>query len=288
MNWRLKCLAFHALDLIPGGDALHQWAQQHITGRYFRTIPASAVTDPQSGHLYHANNYRRLGRPGVALEFGAGGSLSTALLLSAAGATVYAYDIQRLANTERVNHVIRRFRELNVPGQWPEVRSMDDLQQHYRIHYRAPGDARATGLPPRSVDYIYSMSCLEHIPPADIEKILIECKRIASDDALLSFWIGYFDHYATADKSITRCNFYRYNDEQWRFWNPPRHFHNRLRHGDFEELFSGFEVLGNERIMTDERVLDDIPIDKKFAVYSKADLLTTMGKFLLAIPRPRH
>lgn len=281
MNWRLKCLAFRVLDIVPGGDALHAWAQRHVTSRYFRTLSDANI----ESHRYHVDNYLKLGRPGVALEFGAGGSLSAALMLSAAGATVHAYDIARLANVERINHVIRTYRARGLPGDWHEIASISELERRYRIRYVAPGDARATGLEAGSVDYMYSMSCLEHIPVDELPRILAELRRIASPDALLGFGIGYYDHYATADRSITKCNFYRYSDRQWRFWNPPRQHQNRLRHSDFEELFADFEVLDNVRILADESVLEGLEIDPKFARYGKRDLLTLSGRFLLR-PRP--
>jgi hypothetical protein len=129
------------------------------------------------------------------------------------------------------------------------------------------------------------MSCLEHIPAQDLPAILAELRRIASPDAMLGFGIGYYDHYATADRSITRCNFYRYSDRQWRFWNPDRQHQNRLRHSDFERLFSEFEILDNVRMFADDSVLEGLPIDPKFAGYSREDLLTVSGRFLL---RPRH
>jgi hypothetical protein len=277
MNWRLKCLAFRALDLVPGGDALHVWAQRHVTSRYFRTLSDANI----ESHRYHVDNYLKLGRTGVALEFGAGGSLSAALMLSAAGATVYAYDIARLANVERINHVIREYRARGMAGDWQELSTMDDLERRYRIRYVAPGDVMATGLPSGSVDYMYSMSCLEHIPVEQLRGVLAELCRIATHDAMLGFGIGYYDHYATADKSITRCNFYRYSDRQWRFWNPPRQHQNRLRHGDFEKLFADFDILDNVRMQADEDILEGLPIDRKFAAYSKSDLLTVSGRFLL-------
>lgn len=282
MNWRLKCLAFRALDLVPGGDGLHAWAQRRITSRYFRTLSDANI----ESHRYHVDNYLKLGRAGVALEFGAGGSLSAALMLSAAGATVYAYDIARLANVERINHVIRAYRARGLPGDWPELATMADLERLYRIRYVAPGDVSATGLAAGSVDYMYSMSCLEHIPVGSLPGVLAELRRIASPDATIGFGIGYYDHYATADKSITKCNFYRYSDRQWRFWNPPRHHQNRLRHGDFEKLFAGFEILDNVRMLADESVLDGLPIDDRFRGYGKPDLLTISGRFLLK-PAPR-
>ena len=281
MNWRLKCLAFRALDIVPGGDALHAWAQRHVTSRYFRTLSDANI----ESHRYHMDNYLKLGRTGTALEFGAGGSLSAALMLSAAGATVYAYDIARLANVERINHVIRGYRARGMAGEWPELATLDDLERLYRVRYVAPGDVMATGLPARSVDYMYSMSCLEHIPVEQLPGVLAELRRIASRDAMIGFGIGYYDHYATADRSITKCNFYRYSDRQWRFWNPPRQHQNRLRHSDFEKLFAGFEIIDNLRILADEHVLDGLPIDAKFRGYSRQDLLTVSGRFLL---RPRH
>ncbi len=277
MNWRLKCFALRALDVIPAGDTLHAWLQRHVTGRYFRRFTDGNL----NAHLYHVENYRKLGRPGTALEFGAGGSLSAALLLSAAGARVFTFDISRLAAVERINYMIGKYRERGLEGDWPDINSLDDLERLYNIHYMAPADVRATGLPPGSVDYFYSMSCLEHIPTEDIRKILAELRRIASPEALFGFGIGYYDHYATADKSISKCNFYRYSDRQWKRWNPPRHYHNRLRHGDFERLFKDFELLDNERILAPEGVLDGIRIDPKFSDYSRQDLLTVSGRFLM-------
>ena len=206
-------------------------------------------------------------------------------MLSAAGAMVYAYDVARLANVERINHVIRAYRTRGLPGDWTEIASIAELESRYRIHYVAPGDVRATGLPAGSVDYMYSMSCLEHIPVDELPGILAELRRIASPDALLGFGIGYYDHYATADRSISKCNFYRYNDQQWHFWNPPRQHQNRLRHSDFEKLFADFQILDNVRVLADESVLDGLEIDPKFARYGKRDLLTLSGRFLLR-PRP--
>jgi SAM-dependent methyltransferase len=265
------------LDIVPRGDALHALAQRYVTGRYFRRLSDANI----ESHRYHVNNYLRLGRPGVALEFGAGGSLSAALLLSAAGATVYAYDINRLASVERINHVIRAFRQRGLDGNWTELETFDELERRYRIRYVAPGDARATGLPAGSVDYFYSMSCLEHIPQDEIGEILAELRRIATPDALMGFGIGYYDHYATADKSISRCNFYRFSERAWRFWNPPRHYQNRLRHSDFERMFRAYPVLDNQRMMADESLLTGLPIDPKFSHYSREDLLTVSGRFLL-------
>jgi hypothetical protein len=46
------------------------------------------------------------------------------------------------------------------------------------IQYLAPADAADTGLPDASVDYHISTTVFEHIPGADIARILKEAKRI--------------------------------------------------------------------------------------------------------------
>src|SRR6185369_13014962 len=96
-----------------------------------------------------------------------------------------------------------------------------------------------------------STSTLEHIPADDIRAILGECVRISSSQALCSFIIDYHDHYASADRSITYFNFYKYTTEEWKRFNPPNHFQNRLRHSDHERLFGelGLRVIENRRIV---------------------------------------
>lgn len=278
MDWRLKCLALHALR-VPGADACHKLLQRYITRRYFAKVA------PNLGpYRQHLENYRSLDRVGRALEFGCGPDLQSALLLSSAGAEVFAFDLQRLASPDRINNVIRQFRELGVPGEWQEISTLDDLER-YRIHYRAPADARDTGLPAGSIDFFCSTSVMEHIPEPDLEAILRECMRLAAPGALMSFWIGYYDHYATFDRSISRFHFYRYTEAQWRWWNPPRHFHNRLRHSDFERLFErlGLKTLTNERMLGKPEELRGIPLAEPFRRYSVEDLLTVYGRFALGL-----
>jgi SAM-dependent methyltransferase len=177
-----------------------------------------------------------------------------------------------------------------MPGAWPQVSSFADLDAKYRIAYRAPADARSTGLPDESVNFIYSTSTLEHIPGADIAKILSECTRIAAPDARLSFIIDYHDHYGTADRSITRWNFYRYTDRQWRKYNPGDHYQNRLRHSDHEKLFAnvGLQTISARRIVQPwaEEELARTPVCDEFQ-YSREDLATTNGYFVLAPAAPR-
>jgi hypothetical protein len=279
MDWRLKCLAFHVLRWMP--RSVYVVLQKRVTGRYFFRLSDQEL----KAYQYHVTNYRRLGHSGRVLEFGAGPNLLSALLLSEAGATeVVTYDIDRIATVEQVNDMIRQLRA-SLGGAWPEVVDLgDDLVRKYRVRYCAPGDARDTGLPPGSVDLVCSTSTLEHIPAADISAILKECRRIASANALYSFIIDYHDHYATADPSISRVNFYRYSDAVWKLFNPPNHYQNRLRHADFVSLFrrENLEAIEARAVI---REVDLGRVHPHFHNYTPEDLMALNGLFCLRAAR---
>ncbi len=267
----MKCLAFHLLRFAP--RTAYTFLQRYVTNRYF----AALTPDVIEVYAYHVRNFRG----GLALELGAGTNLASALLLSAAGAEeVLAYDIARIATVEQVNHAIRQLRVR--PGyDWPEIDNLgDSLQRLYRIRYCAPADARDTRLPPQSVDFICSTSTLEHIAPKDIQAILVECRRIASPRAVMSFIVDYHDHYASADPTITRANFYRYSEADWRFYNPANHFQNRLRHSDYLRLFHGMEAIDVRAVIPQQPTR--LPrMHPRFSRYSYEDLQALNGFFCL-------
>jgi hypothetical protein len=288
MNWKLKSLAMHFLAHAPGSLAMHRWLQRHVTGRYLDCLSDDVI----AVYKYHVLNFLTLPSPErcCALEFGVGRNLLTPLLLSAAGARqIFAFDIERLVTLEQINHVIRQLEKLDIPcpGQaWREIENIEvDLMRYYRINYLAPCDVRNTMLPPGSIDFVCSTSTLEHIARADIVSIVTECRRLCSQSALMSFIIDYHDHYSTSDSAITRFNFYRYSDSNWRWFNPPNHFQNRMRHSDYEALFDscGLKALEKRAVIPpyNEKELQAIPLSREFVHYSTADLAALNGFFLL-------
>jgi hypothetical protein len=279
LNWRLKCVAFQALEYLPGGRVLYRIAQKYVTGNHL-----FVVTDAYLRlHQFHVTQYQRV-HPGRALEFGGGRHFLSPLLLSNAGAIeVLVYDIQRLSSPAQINHTIRQLKG-RVPGEWPEIRDWADLERIYRIRYLAPGDARATGLSDACISFFCSTSTLEHIPPADIRLILTECSRVAAINAVFSHIIDYADHYYYADASISLFNFYRYSERRWSWLNPSNHFQNRLRHSDFDRMFRELNLKQIEaRAGTvSPDTIRTISIDPLFQRYNPQDLLTSIGYFVLA------
>ena len=142
------------------------------------------------------------------------------------------------------------------------------------------------------MDFICSTATMEHIPEPEIVAIMKECARICSPAGKVSFLIDYHDHYGTADGRITMWNFYRYSARTWRRFNPPNHYQNRLRHSDYEKIFAGlgFGIQSAEGVIPDwgERQLERIPVCRDFAHYSREDLITVAGKYLLTPPAKRE
>ena len=73
------------------------------------------------------------------------------------------------------------------------------------------------------MDCITSTYTLEHIPADDIRRILVECNRILKPGGLILSLIDYQDHYSWLDLRISRYNFLRYSERQWRWFNSSLH-----------------------------------------------------------------
>lgn len=282
MKFRVKAAVFRAIETLPLGHVLHRLGQRFVTGRYLPKITEKSLKT----YMLPVHAFSAVPGASYAMEFGSGRGLITPLLLSHAGARkVYAYDLQRLASVEQVNAVIAQLATF-YDGEWPEIADFDDLEQHYNIVYRAPGDARATKLPDHSVDFIFSTATMEHIPVDQMRLILQECRRILSDIGKISFTIDYHDHYASADQSIGFMNFYQFSQKEWRALNPGIHYQNRLRHSDYVALFEESELtIEVQRPIFDswsESDLKRVTLHPDFEHYSHEDLTASNGYFILS------
>lgn len=96
-----------------------------------------------------------------------------------------------------------------------------------------------------SADLIVSCSVLEHIDPGTLEAMMTDFRRILVPGGAMVHFIDCSDHYAMYDKTISRCNFLRYEEWAWRACCiNPQSYHNRLRHSDHAAMLQrhGFRV----------------------------------------------
>lgn len=245
MQWKCKALALRCLSVLPGGASAHYWLQRYVT----KTLPRSEKTYTSIGS--HAARFSDIlrsysGKPLdkiKLLEFGAGRDLALAIALRARGVgNIIAVDLERLAKLHLVQVALRY-----ADPAAQKIESWSGLAR-YGVEYRAPFDMRRTELAEGSLDCVLSSEVMEHIPAADLRKILQEIFRILRDGGLAAMKIDYSDHYARDDSGISRFNFLKYPDEIWDRYNSDFQFVNRLRHSDYMNMFkdAGFEVLLEE------------------------------------------
>ena len=155
-----------------------------------------------------------------------------------------------------------------------------------RFSYLAPCDCRRLPLPANSVDVITSRSVFEHIPPPVLGEILKESSRALTPGGLICHFIDNSDHWAHGDRSISRVNFLRYSDRQFRWtYINSINYQNRLRHSQYLALFAehGFQVLREQSVIEPATLeaVSRIPLASRFARFPREDLATT-DTYLLA------
>lgn len=298
MDWRLKAGLQNLFSVLPGGHQLNNLFRRHIT----HGLP---VTDAVlMEHCGYASAYvgclARYSQTALDaahfFEFGAGSDLIVPLALFGLGVNRQTLvDITPLAAHDLVADIAERLSRDRVPlglrrdpppPDGPDLQ--DELARRYGIIYQAPGDARHTDLPARSVHLVTSTNTMEHIPPDDILAILTECQRVVSDDGVIACRIDYQDHYSYFDSRISAYNFLRYSDRTWRKYSPNLQFQNRLRHSDYLQLFkrAGWVIVEEnpERgSAADLEVVGAISLDERFSRYSPEDLATRSA---LIVARP--
>ena len=301
VNWRVKGLLFQAFDKLPFGQALYFLVQKHVT----KTVPRrlSPTADTASCFIEHAAAMRE--RWGDTLparrifEFGAGWDLYGNLVLWCYGIErQVVYDLTEYARAEEINVVIRHLARDPPPGAARTPRHevqpgpgwAADLARRYGIVYTAPADAGRTPFPDASFDAVVTTSVFEHLPRAAIDTLLTEHRRILKDDGLMLHAIDYSDHYAHSDGAIGGYNFLRFSSAAWRFYSPPIHYQNRLRHDDYRQAFArhGLDAVFVRRFVPPDAAAEIAAVGEHamFRDRPMDALIPTFGYFMLmkAVP----
>lgn len=297
MRWLAKAALQRGFGALPQGEQLNYVFQRRV----LRSLPAgdAAVGQKLARARQHADAYREhaQGKPledACFYEFGAGWDLAIPLAYAMLGVgRQVLVDIRPSARIELVNDSIaslerardgESMRSLGGP-----ISSLGELESRLGIRYLAPCDARDTGLPEGSVDFVSSTDTCEHIPRDDLALIFRECHRLLRPGGAFSCRIDLQDHYAYFDRSLSRYNFLRFSDRTWSVVNSPLHHQNRLRSPDYLRLVrdAGFElVVERPSGPSDEgrAELRSLPLAERFRAYSEDELGVTVLSFVAVRP----
>jgi hypothetical protein len=279
MRWEIKAVIQAVLSRLPNHQYVYRWLQL-VT----RSNPLDINDQYQrkSGLLKRMRE-QALGIEGrVFVEIGTGWYPVFPLLLRLLGAErVVTLDLNPWLNRKTLEATVsamagilnRVAEDFSVPLELLRKRLTDaqkglddpgagvkDVLDRCGIEYRMPCDARATGLPSQSADYMVSANVLEHVPPDVIRDILSESSRILKPGGYHFHHINPADHFSIGDSRISKVHFLRYSPSAWYFIGGSGvAYHNRLRCVDFVRLFESapFEIV-HTYSHVDERSLAEL------------------------------
>ena len=259
-----KAFFGRGLSALPGRSTLYYLAQRHL----MRSLP---MPEPDfrirvEAACWHLGSYQHHGRQPLGdatfLEFGTGWDLVIPLVLAAAGVGHQVLlDRDPLARVELADSSLARLHAMvsvdtprtacalpdlaRLPASAPRRGDLASWLADLRIEYRAPADARATGLPDAACDAVTNTATLEHIPEPAIAQIMREMFRVLRPGGLLSCEIDLSDHFSHSDPSISPWHFLRYGERAWRWLNSDLLYQNRMRASVHVALIraAGFEIV---------------------------------------------
>ena len=301
MHWRVKGLVQKGLSLTPGGVKLNT-RLQHVLGgmRDFGGNVAIKIDDwvLSMGYLSDVDFSVRGAR---LMEIGTGWHPALPLCFALAGAgSIATFDVVRMLDEtmtfmllDSLEKHVSKIAELagESPAtiharilEWRASKNLGELLSKSRIEYFAPADGCATGLESGSVDLVYSNSVLEHVPREVIRGLMEESFRVLKPGGLAMHNVACNDHYATFDKSISYVNFLQYEEREWRLWNNPLQYQNRLRAPEFVELAAqaGFEMISNRTHVCPGTLeaLASLRLAPQFEHFSRDEIAATTVDFI--------
>jgi len=283
MKWKAKALIQFVLSKIPGGESINH-GLQILLGRFTSSHVREDV-------LAHLPMIRRISqhlppRDATVVEIGTGWGLLDPLLFSAFGAReIYTYDRVRhlrFAAPQKAAAQIYALRGSSGFADADQQRiqamhaatNLRELLDVSNIHYKAPGDGSATGLPNSSVDLFFSHNTLEHVTPAALAALIAESRRILKSSGIGFHVIDPGDHCP----GVPTVNFLRYSDATWNFWaGGDITYHNRLRAKEFLQAFEKqaaiFRDVKTESIPSEVALLKGgFRINARFAHFTPEEL----------------
>ena len=294
MNWKLKAHVLAVLSRTPGGKGVYHALQHWL--RTDRDPPEEYVSRTLE-ILQMIGQQGRSAEKGTFLEIGTGWKPYLPFVLYLAGAErILTLDVnpwlrksyiiktyQALAPflpriAKQIGIEVDRLEERYRAGT-PRGQSLAELLRACRVDYRCPADARQTGLPDGSVDFVVSSNVLEHIPEDVLRAMHRESFRVLRPGGLAVHRFNPEDHFSGGDRSITRLNFLRFSQEEWHWYGGSGlAYHNRLRCRQHQRLFeeAGF-LIRSSRVRIDQRGLEAVrsgvlPVHPDFGGFTAEEL----------------
>jgi SAM-dependent methyltransferase len=275
INWRLKSLIYWFLYFTFFKKILF-FIQKKITKRAYSSIGVMLYA-----YKLHFNSLKKYKSKKI-LEFGAGKSLEQNIYLSIKfnnRISQTVIDIDKMIDFNLLNFAKNQLqKKIKLSPKLKNIKNLKDLKNFLNIKYYAPINIIDLN-EKKKFDAIISTNVIEHISKTHFETILEKFRKIVKNNGILSFLIDYSDHYSHTDKNISSTNFLKYSKLEFKKYNTPLLFQNRLRHYDYIDIFKNkkFKIL---KIIKGQKGDIQNTVSDEFKKNHK-DLFVTWGYFLL-------
>jgi len=240
IDWKIKSIFYRILSFLKFYKPLY-FIQKRVTKRskiYFKNIIFY-----WDFHL----KYLKENESKKIIEFGAGKSLAQNIYLS------YMFnkkieqtliDISKMIDLDLFNDANEQISKILGLEKFPIARSIDDLKKNYNIIYLAPMSLKQISETKLKYDACISSTTLEHLPQKQLIESFQLLKKIIKKNGIVSAAIDYSDHYSHTDKNINNLNYLKFDNSEWKKYNTPMLFQNRLRHQDYRIIFKslGYQI----------------------------------------------
>ncbi len=233
LNWKIKSFFFKILNFFNLYKPLY-FIQKRVTKR--SKVEIEAIVFYWDFHL----KYLRENKSKKIIEIGAGKSLAQNIYLS------YMFDkkieqtvidVSKMIDLDLFNDANKQISKILNLKKFPDIKSVSDLKENYNIIYLAPMSLKQVFDNNLRYDACISSTTLEHIPKEELIENFKLLKRIIENNGIISATIDYSDHYSHTDKNISDLNYLKFNSNEWKKYNTPMLFQNRLRHQDYRKIF---------------------------------------------------
>ncbi|NNC94912.1 MAG: class I SAM-dependent methyltransferase [Chitinophagales bacterium] len=145
------------------------------------------------------------------------------------------------------------------------------------------GNINELQLKDEEFDFIFSVNVLEHINKEHLPEIAKTLFRILKKGGLEYHSFGSYDHFYHIDKSISKFNYLRYSETQWKIIDNGIQPQNRMRIDYFEDLFKtvGFNIEKELHSSPNIEELKKVEVHEDFAHLPVEILAVDYGAFLL-------
>ncbi len=275
INWKIKSILYKIFYIFKLKKTLF-FIQKKITKR--AEIKIEEIPFYWNYHLKFLENNQSQ----KILEFGAGKSLEQNIFLSYKSNQKFdqtLIDISNMFDIDLFNKANEQIAKILKVERRHFVKSLTDLKKFYNINYLAPCTVNEIKEKGFLFDACISSTTLEHFPNKDLDITFKTLKKILKKNGIISALIDYSDHYSHTDKKIDNLNFLQFSDEEWKKYNTPFLFQNRLRHQDYRNFFLNlnYEILEEikGKLGTKPKIISD-----KFNINDEETFVLS-GHFLL-------